>query len=411
MKLKIIAKTDTWLKGSPFTQAQQQTRKVFVAKGKYYFVTAWSQSENGHFCIEIDFNAGTWFIFSQHWDYEGDWNLEVENKDFFEHDDIPYQEFITRAQLKVIMPSALSSDLDLYTEPINKVLYEFKINTTLRAAAFLAQIAHESGQLRYKEELASGFAYEGRKDLGNTQKGDGKRYKGRGLIQLTGRANYQQASLDLGLDLIHNPNKIVTDAYLNAKVAGWYWQSRKINLAADRGDFKQVTKLVNGGLNGYEDRCRFYERAKRILTGKPTIAQSWQDIDWHDFSDHVSEFFQVREVVNGQTARIPTTDEVKKNIFRLALELDKVRSAWGSPIIVTSWYRPLHINRQIGSGDGSQHILGKAVDIYPANGKATGFEKWLDQEVWKDRALGYGVKAGRGFTHLDLRTGRIRWNY
>src|SRR6478736_7421705 len=98
---------------------------------------------------------------------------------------------LTKDDLKRIMPLASASALDRFCEPINSTLPKYLINTPTRIAAFLAQIAHESGQFRYVKELASGEAYEGRKDLGNTQPGDGKKFKGRGLIQITGRNNYE----------------------------------------------------------------------------------------------------------------------------------------------------------------------------------------------------------------------------
>ena len=98
---------------------------------------------------------------------------------------------ITGAQLQSIMPFA-KARIPSFVAPLNAAMYEFHINSPLRQAAFIAQIAHESGELRYVKEIASGAAYEGRKDLGNTQPGDGMRYKGRGLIQITGRNNYAE---------------------------------------------------------------------------------------------------------------------------------------------------------------------------------------------------------------------------
>jgi putative chitinase len=100
--------------------------------------------------------------------------------------------------------------------------------------------------------------------LGNTQPGDGKRYKGRGPIQLTGRSNYRAAGAALGLDLEENPVQASTPA-AGFRVAAWYWSSRNINEPADRSDFETVTRRINGGLNGYADRTRYYSRALELL--------------------------------------------------------------------------------------------------------------------------------------------------
>jgi predicted chitinase len=154
-----------------------------------------------------------------------------------------------------------------YIGPLNKALSEGQINTCPRKAAFLAQVAHESGQLRYWEELASGAAYEGRKDLGNTQPGDGVRFKGRGPIQLTGRANYRAAGKALGLNLEENP-KSVSQTDVGFRTTVWFWSSRNLNSLADNNDqssFDQITRRVNGGLNGKADRDQYGGKAKILL--------------------------------------------------------------------------------------------------------------------------------------------------
>jgi putative chitinase len=170
---------------------------------------------------------------------------------------------ITLDELKKIMPYA-GRRAEFYIDHLNSAMDEFGIDTPQRQAAFLAQIAHESGSLNYVKELASGKDYEGSKDLGNVESGDGVRFKGRGLIQITGRDNYRACGQVLDLPLIDNPELLETPE--NAcRSAGWYWQSRGLNELADKGDFLLITKRVNGGTNGYKDRLAYYERAQEVL--------------------------------------------------------------------------------------------------------------------------------------------------
>ncbi|AFL90430.1 putative chitinase [Terriglobus roseus DSM 18391] len=139
------------------------------------------------------------------------------------------------------------------------------INTPLRQSHFLAQVGHESGELRYTEELASGTAYEGRKDLGNTQPGDGARFKGRGLIQLTGRTNYAAFGKAVGLNLIANPKQVATESRLSVDAATWFWTTHHLNALADKDDTLALTKRINGGTNGLADREAKLKRAKWFL--------------------------------------------------------------------------------------------------------------------------------------------------
>jgi putative chitinase len=138
---------------------------------------------------------------------------------------------------------------------------QFKIDTALRQQHFLAQCAHESDHFQTTREYASGKAYEGRKDLGNTQKGDGERYRGRGLIQLTGRFNYTAASTALGEPYAADP-QLVEKFPAAAIVSGWFWHKNDINKHADRDDIRAVTKVVNGGFNGLDSRTAALKNAK-----------------------------------------------------------------------------------------------------------------------------------------------------
>lgn len=184
---------------------------------------------------------------------------------------------LSENQLKRIYPAAPLSRIQLFITPLSAWMNYYEINTPARATAFLAQIGHESGQLKYTEEIASGAAYEGRKDLGNTQPGDGIRFKGRGLIQITGRANYEQISGDTGMDFIEHPELLEQPEYA-AMSACWFWDSMRLNIIADKPDgwiktglqnnynkLQWITIKINGGLNGLADRLAIYNRAKTVL--------------------------------------------------------------------------------------------------------------------------------------------------
>lgn len=171
---------------------------------------------------------------------------------------------VTAAELQQIVPQLSASKAEAVAPHLNAAMAEANIDTPQRQAMFIAQLAHESGGFHYMEEIASGAAYEGRTDLGNTQPGDGERYKGRGYIQVTGRHNYTEAGQALGLDLVNNP-ELAAQPENAARIAAWYWESRGINAAADAGNFTQVTRLINGGTNGLADRQAYYERARAAL--------------------------------------------------------------------------------------------------------------------------------------------------
>lgn len=171
---------------------------------------------------------------------------------------------ITRDLLAAVIPGIPPLRLDRFTEPLAQACAEYGIDTPARVAAFLAQIAHESGGLRYVREIASGAAYEGRQDLGNTEPGDGIRFRGRGLIQITGRANYRRCGEALGLDLEALP-ELLEEPVNASRSAAWFWASRKLNALADAGDFLKITKRINGGTNGLADREAYHARAKAAL--------------------------------------------------------------------------------------------------------------------------------------------------
>ncbi|KQQ40479.1 chitinase [Duganella sp. Leaf126] len=171
---------------------------------------------------------------------------------------------MTLDQLSKIMPYARARAA-IFLGPLNAAMAEFGINTPARQASFLSQIAHESGQLQYVRELASGDAYEGRRDLGNTMVGDGRRFRGRGLIQITGRTNYVACGAALGLDLLGAPELL--EQPVNAcRSAAWFWKTRGLNELADIGDQVRVTRRVNGGTNGLTERLALFAVAQQVLT-------------------------------------------------------------------------------------------------------------------------------------------------
>lgn len=159
------------------------------------------------------------------------------------------------------LPTGLLSEM--YAPLLSSMMPQFGIFDKLRECAFLAQIGHESCRLRFVEELASGEAYEGRADLGNIEPGDGVKFKGRGLIQITGRANYEKAQRALGIPLLQEPERLI-QPYFAVKSACWWWQEHGLNELADKGEFEKITKRINGGLNGQEDRLYLYKRALKL---------------------------------------------------------------------------------------------------------------------------------------------------
>lgn len=181
-------------------------------------------------------------------------------------------DMLVLTQMQKAMPNC-GNRCNQYINHFNRVIKESVIDdlsdkcgeeARKRVAMFLAQCAHESGELRYVRELASGEAYEGRKDLGNTQPGDGKRFKGRGVIQITGRANYKKLGEFLGVDLESDPDRLASDDYLAVASAGWYWKTRKLNNVKD--SISAATKKINGGTNGLADRERKWASAKTALS-------------------------------------------------------------------------------------------------------------------------------------------------
>lgn len=182
---------------------------------------------------------------------------------------------ISLLQFRQLFPSCPKQKAAEYLPSLIASMKDSGIVTRKRAAAYFAQLGHESLDFKYMEEIASGSAYEGRKDLGNSKPGDGKRFKGRGPIQITGRLNYTRAALALSLPLAEQP-ELLSIPENGFRASAWFWQSNKLNVyadaltgrgdAADLGRFDKITRRINGGYNGRTDRQRRYLVALSILT-------------------------------------------------------------------------------------------------------------------------------------------------
>ena len=174
---------------------------------------------------------------------------------------------ITQQQLLQILPNA-GPVAGVFVPVLNAAMGHYQIVGTKRVAAFIAQIGHESGQLKYVKEIwgptAAQAKYEGRKDLGNTVAGDGSKYRGRGLIQITGRANYMACGEALSLDLITQPELLEKPQHA-CMSAAWFWASKGLSTLADAGQFDKITRRINGGQNGAADRQALYARALKVL--------------------------------------------------------------------------------------------------------------------------------------------------
>jgi len=178
---------------------------------------------------------------------------------------------ISTTQLRTIMRTLTEDRAATWISPINDAQVAFGIDQTkARQAAFLAQVAEESGELRYVREIASGAAYEGRADLGNTQPGDGIKFPGRGLLEVTGRANYQACSLAVygDLRLLDTP-ELLEQPWGAAQGGAWFWQTNDLNNLADAGNFERITLKINGSVTApathFDRRVAYLKLANQAL--------------------------------------------------------------------------------------------------------------------------------------------------
>jgi putative chitinase len=245
------AKVNTLLKSHPIDSNSQNLPDGFLAEkiGKGETINYnWLRKKGSHYLLELKtpvrgrFN---WYAFVDHFDDSG-----IDNP------------VVRRDQVERIVGRSIT---DHQFKDLDRCLKRFDITTIPRVRHFLAQIAHESGGLRWLVELASGAAYEGRRDLGNTRPGDGKRFKGAGAIQLTGRANYQAFANFIGDQRVMEGWQYVSKHFPFTS-AGFWWHNNRMNALIDGGaTVRQVTRRVNGGFNGLADRERYYRKALEII--------------------------------------------------------------------------------------------------------------------------------------------------
>ena len=246
---------------------------------------------------------------------------------------------VTVEELRKLMPHLSLGKAAFYQPYLNAAMLEQDITNKKRRCAFLSQLAHESADLRYMEELASGAAYEGRTDLGNTHPGDGKRYKGRGPIQLTGRANYRQFGRLLDLDLENEP-QLASMPENGFRIAALFWRLKGLNLLADqltmkgdkaeRATFMEITKRINGGHNGLNERLNYFRIAKQVLHNDdepiaPPTKRPAESVHEQEQSSAAEGQAESPGKLIGQSEATPT--EPESDLLGAAVNSDKAKGA------------------------------------------------------------------------------------
>ena len=243
MKAKVATKLKIRPVGSD--QLTKPNETIDVPAGKSYGFDKFEPADNGHLKVTLAANSGTYFAYPPHWD-----GLATAAP--------ASAQIVSKQKAEALFGNKIN---DAQLTDLNSCLNRYKITTAPRLRHFLSQIAHESGGLVYTEEIADGWDYEGRDDLGNVNAGDGPKYKGAGVIQLTGRANYQAFSNAIGDARVMEGVTYVASKYPFTS-AGFLWHNNNMNSLCDRGgSVEDVTLRVNGGYNGLDDRQHYYNKA------------------------------------------------------------------------------------------------------------------------------------------------------
>lgn len=262
----IKATVNTKLKKLPVDSLLLKPEQMInVPAGKTYGYESLEKAENEHFKVTLAAHSGTFYGFVKHWE-----GLELDSGIALSSHSTPTPSTPTADQHLVDKEQAdRFFGNPIYPQELidlNHCLILYQINTPKRIDHFLSQIAHESGGLRWLKELDDGSYLEGRSDLGNVHPGDGSKYKGAGVIQLTGRSNYQAFSDAIGDPKVMEGCDYVAKTYPFTS-AGFWWNNNNMNELCDRGaTVEEVTRRVNGGYNGLEDRRNFYQKAKKIFS-------------------------------------------------------------------------------------------------------------------------------------------------
>lgn len=286
--------------------------------------------------------------------------------------------------------------------------------TPERVIHFLAQVLHESGGLKWTLELADGKAYEGRIDLGNTEPGDGPRFKGAGFLQLTGRANYEAFGQWVQDHYVAAQGADYVSAQYPWESAVWWWTANRMNDLVDSGaTIREVSVRVNGEPpNGLIERTQWFHDISEVLfpLGLPTKEKPVTLSVNAPFSEHITEHFQYGEICLWQEARRFKSQASMETAKILCLFLEEARAHFGVPLIITSGHRPEPINSQVGGAPNSEHTFHSpgvgAVDVALERGNQYDLQKWIDKH-WP-HSVGYGAPA---FVHVGIGRGRVRWDY
>jgi predicted chitinase len=320
---------------------------------------------------------------------------------------------VERSQLEEIFLRAVTEE---QVAKLNKALVMFEINTPSRIRHFLAQIGHESGGLRWFAEIADGSDYEDREDLGNTESGDGMRFKGVDPLQITGRYNYSRLA-----KYLDDPRVMEGWEYVMANYAfipsGFWWHDNNMNVLVDAGaSCAEVSTKVNGGnpANGLTDRLEYFARALEAIPDSIVLQPASVSAPSHKWT--LTNINQSALIIPGGNftwaeatrggSRMPPDQEVLENIIKIATAIQKARNQIGRPFNITSWYRDPVSNAEAGGVSDSRHLSGDAIDFWVDGMTGEEIYNLLDP-VWEG---GLGRYTRFPFLcHVDARNYRARW--